>query len=114
MVIAELVNDFSAQCSKILSCSAVNLKRRQKGKPPANCLLVRDGGSKYLTMPSTQEKYQRTTAIYGQLPCEQALAELIGASFHYTQAFELQIEATYLRRLPRACWRLPPISFFAT
>lgn len=93
---AELVNDFVAQCGRVLGCSPTNLKRRQNGQPPANCLLVRDGGSNHPAMPSVKEKYHRSVSLYGQLPCEQALAELIGADFHYTEAFELQLKPEYL------------------
>lgn len=104
---AALVNDFTAQCNHILNCSPVNLNRQQEGKLPANCLLLRDGGSKHRTMPSIQEKYHRFASIYGQLPCERALAELIGAQFYYTQALELQLEAAYLSQTARRLLKDP-------
>lgn len=96
-----IVNDFTEQCEVILGASCVNEKRLQKQKMPANCILIRDGGSIPNDMPLFFQKYNKSLAVYGQLPCEKAITELIGGVFYYTEAFELQLEASYLQKLAR-------------
>ena len=98
-VTAGIVNDFVNQCSRILNWSKVNFRRSKKGQMPANCILVRDGGSVPQAMPSFNSRYGASLSIYGQLPCEKAIADLIGGKFYYTQGIEFQADKEYLRKL---------------
>ncbi len=102
---ARLVNLFSKQCMETLGSSQVNRKRILEGKMPANCILVRDGGSSKIQMPNFKERCGKTLSIYGQLPCEKALAQLIGARFYYTWSFDKQVDGEYLRDLARVLYQ---------
>ena len=96
---AYYVNCFTEQAKRILDASEVNCIRRKKGLLPANCILVRDGGSLPIKMPLFYEKYARSLVMYGQLPSEKAIANLIGADFVYTKALELQYDDEYLKKI---------------
>lgn len=93
---SEYVNKFVEQSRKILSKSQINKKRIEKGMLPANCILVRDGGKPLKKLPKFYKRFNWTLGMYGQLPSEKALADLIGAKFNYTKALELQLNDQYL------------------
>lgn len=61
--------------------------------------MVRDGGIPPLDLPEFEKKYNWSLAMYGQLPAEKAIADLIGAEFCYTQALELQLDEQYLHKM---------------
>lgn len=96
---AYYVNCFMEQAKRILDLSEVNYIRRKKGLLPANCILVRDGGSLPVKMPLFYDKYACSLVMYGQLPSEKAIADLIGADFVYTKALELQFDEEYLQKI---------------
>lgn len=98
-VTAAIVNDFVEQSKNILENSSINRKRREQGLPEANVLLFRDGGSNPIPMPEFAGKYGKHLAVYGQLPCEKAMADMIGADFHYTESFEVEHDKEILRYL---------------
>ncbi len=98
-VTAAIVNDFAEQSKDILENSSINRRRREQGLPEANVLLFRDGGSNPIPMPEFAGKYGKHLAIYGQLPCEKAMADMIGADFHYTEPFRVEHEGEILRNL---------------
>lgn len=98
-ITADLVNHVTIQCQQILTHSYVNQKRRQQGRPVANCIIVRDGGSNAVPMQSFEDKYHKSLTIYGQLPCEAAIASLLKADFAYTRAFNLELEEESLIRI---------------
>lgn len=102
-ITAHYVNEFVMQAAKILSKSDVNCKRREKGYLPANYVLVRDGGIKPRKLPEFYGKYNWSLVLYGQLPAEKAIADLIGATFYYTKSLELQLDENYLRQI---AWNL--------
>ena len=54
-----------------------------------------------ISMPRFRDKYGAELAIYGQLPCEKAMANMMGGVFHYSQAFELQLDEIYLKQLAK-------------
>lgn len=97
-ITAHYVNEFVMQARKILNKSEVNYIRNEKGELPANCILVRDGGIMPKRLPIFYEKYNWSLVLYGQLPAEKAIADLIGATFYYTKALELQLDNHYLQR----------------
>lgn len=98
-ITAHYVNEFVNQSRKILANSQVNYVRIEKGMLPANCVLVRDGGVAPKKLQAFFEKFQWSLSIYGQLPSEKAIAELIGAKFYYTKALELQLDEQYLSQM---------------
>lgn len=100
-ITAEILNEFTKQCLIILKDSVVNKRRISQGKEPANCIIARDGGRTPFKMPSFYRRYHKTIAIYGGLPCEKALAKLIGGKFFYSKALELQLDRQYLSELSK-------------
>lgn len=104
-ITARYVNEFVKQAGKVLSGSNINHERIGNGCLPANCILVRDGGIPPKEMPVFAEKYGWSAILYGQLPAEKAIADLIGAEFHYTKALDLQLDECYLQKVARALIR---------
>ena len=78
---ARLVNLFVEASAEILEHSEVNRSRRARGLLPANLLLVRDAGDALPSLGSFRERTGRTLSMYGHIPAERALAELVGATF---------------------------------
>ena len=98
-ITANVVNEFLSQSHTVLEQSKVNALRKEKGMLPCNWLILRDGGSSAIPMESFYGKYKKNLSIYGELPCEKALANLIKAEFHYSKEFELQLDEKYLCQL---------------
>ena len=98
-ITAAIVNDFIRQSHIILKNSEINKKRKENSLLPCNWLILRDGGTSAVQMDSFERKYKKNITIYGELPCERALAKLINADFQYTQEFELQLSEKYLSEL---------------
>jgi len=78
---ADLVNRFVAASAEVLERSEVNRARRRQGRLPANLLLVRDAGDNLPVLDPFRERTGLALAMYGQVPAERGLAELIGARF---------------------------------
>lgn len=97
---ADLVNIFSEKAADILEKHPVNQKRISSGLLHANWILFRDGGSEVVNMPLFYKRFQKRLVMYGQLLAEKGLAQLLGAKFCYTQAFELQMDEQYMERMP--------------
>ena len=93
---ANLVNEFEKQTSEILIKSEINHKRIHNGKLPANYILIRDGGSQPKQMPKFKEKFGLTLSMYGQLPAEKAIVDLIGAQFTFSKSLDLQLDKQFL------------------
>lgn len=93
---AHLVNEFSTQCIKILRNSSVNQRRKKEGKAMADCILVRDGGTRPHEMEPFFQKYGRRLSVYGQLSSEKAITEMIGGIFNYSKAFDQQLSEVFL------------------
>lgn len=95
---AYYVNEFVRKAGDILDNCEINRERIRNGVLPANCILVRDGGSVPKKLPSFEKKFGWSLVMYGQLPSEKAIADLIGANFCYTKALELQLDEMYLQK----------------
>ncbi len=93
---ADLVNEFEKQTSEILAKSEVNRDRMNRGEMPANYILIRDGGSQPKQMPKFKEKFDLTLSMYGQLPAEKAIADLIDAKFTFSKSLDLQLDKDFL------------------
>lgn len=99
LLTSEYVNKFMEQSRKILNNSQINKNRIEKGMLAANCILVRDGGKTLKKLPEFYKRFNWTLGMYGQLPSEKAIADLIGAKFNYTKALELQLDNQYLYKV---------------
>ena len=95
-ITAELVNAFQDRANEILRNHEVNKKRIESGKLPSNYLLIRDGGGVPQEFPKFQDKFGLTLSMYGQLPAECAIANLIGGTFNYSKGLDLQIDKDFL------------------
>ena len=95
-ITANIVNSFVMQSNNILSKNQINRDRIERGEMPANLLLFRDGGQKPKEMPKFSEKFGLSLSMYGQLPAENAIAELIGAKFTFSKSLDLQLDKDYL------------------
>lgn len=96
-ITAQIVNDFEIQSNKILMNHPVNIERVKSGKLPSNYLIIRDGGSTPKSMPSFEEKFSKKLVMYGQLPAEKAIAELINQRFEYSKSLDLQLDKEFLK-----------------
>ena len=94
---ANIINEFEKQTHRILTNAKVNKDRIIKGKMPANYILVRDGGTKPKEMPKFKEKFGFSLSMYGQLPAEKAIANLIGANFTFSKSLDLQLNKEFLK-----------------
>lgn len=98
-ITANIVNDFIKQSHEVLEYSDINRIRKEHSLLPCNWLILRDGGALAIQMDSFFRKYRKKLAIYGELPCEKALADLIDVDFCYSQEFALQLNEEYLSHL---------------
>lgn len=96
---ARLVNEFVAASARVMESSAVNQRRRAKGKLPANLLLVRDAGDVLPKLPGFAARTGLSLSMYGQVPAERGLALLIGAGFTRSMPARGQPEQDYYRHL---------------
>ncbi len=94
-----LVNLYIEQSAKVLDRSEVNARRRAKGSLPANLLLFRDGGGKFLPMQPFADKYNWSLSLFGQIPAEHGLCKLIGGNWHDARMKPGQTEEVYYREL---------------
>lgn len=101
LLTSEYVNKFVDQSRKILNSSKINKERIKQGMLAANCILVRDGGVSIKKLPAFNKRFNWTLGMYGQLPSEKAIADLIGAKFKYTKALELQLDEKYLCKVAK-------------
>jgi len=76
---AELANIFVEKAIEILDKHPVNEKRRSRGLPPANTLLLRDAGGFVPKVTSINEKYGVRAVILAEMPVEIGIGKLVGA-----------------------------------
>ena len=100
-----LVNLYIRQSAKVLDRSEVNAQRRAKGSLPANLLLFRDGGGKFVPMQQFGDKYNWTLSLFGQIPAEHGLCKLIGGNWNDARMKPGQTEEVYYSELVRALRR---------
>ncbi|MBI4258670.1 MAG: 2,3-bisphosphoglycerate-independent phosphoglycerate mutase [Thaumarchaeota archaeon] len=79
---AELVNEFTEKASRVLDRHQVNKTRREKGKLPANIVLLRDAGNIYPTLTPISKKYNLSFACLLDMPVEKGVANLTGMTQH--------------------------------
>lgn len=75
---AALINEFTTKSHQVLNESAINKKRIQEGKLPANVILSRDAGNKLPQFPSLSEQYGLNFGSFVEMPVERGIALLTG------------------------------------
>lgn len=78
---ARLVNTFVERSAAVLEAAPVNRKRRENGRLAANRIILRDGGDRLPELKPFDELHGRTLTVFGQIPAERGLAQLMGGSF---------------------------------
>lgn len=96
---ARLVDQFVARSAEVMERSIVNTRRRVEGRRPANLLLVRDAGDTLPRLAPFTERTGLSLSMYGQVPAERGLAQLIGARFTRTRPARGQHERDHYREL---------------
>ena len=97
----QLVNLYIEQSAKVLARSEVNARRKARGSMPANLLLFRDGGGKFVPMQAFGEKYNWSLSLFGQIPAEHGLCKLIGGKWNDARMKPGQTEEEYYTELVR-------------
>lgn len=74
----ELTNEFTQKSREVLNASAVNKKRSEEGKLPANIILSRDGGNCLPKFESMGKLYNMKFGCFVEMPVEKGIALLTG------------------------------------
>jgi 2,3-bisphosphoglycerate-independent phosphoglycerate mutase len=96
---AGLVNQFCARSAAVLENHPVNRARQAAGRRPANLVLVRDGGDTLPVLPRIADQTGLDLSMYGQVPAERGLAQLIGARFTVAKTGPRQTDLDFYREL---------------
>ncbi len=75
---ADLLNEFTKKSHRVLVQSAVNQRRIEQGKLPANIVLSRDAGDHLPEFPSVRSLYNLRFGSFVQMPVEKGIALLTG------------------------------------
>lgn len=75
---ADLVNEFTAKSTKVLTASKVNEDRVREGRLPANSVLLRDAGDHVPEVIPFERKYHMTGTALVEMPAEVGIAKLLG------------------------------------
>lgn len=78
LIASKLVNEFTEKALKKLGESEVNQRREKEGKLPANCILLRDAGSKIPSVEPFQKKYGLNGVAIVDMPVELGIAKILG------------------------------------
>jgi len=75
---AALVNEFTRRAHALLDHHPVNERRRARGRPPANMILLRDAGDHLPAMPPIAERFGVQFGCFVEMPVERGIAQLTG------------------------------------
>lgn len=75
---AELVNEFTERSRRVLEDHPVNQRRRSRGEPPANLVLLRDASDHVPQIPPFAERFGARFACFVEMPVERGIARLLG------------------------------------
>lgn len=75
---AELTNEFTQKSREVLNRSIVNKNRIERGAPPANVILSRDGGDRLPKFESIKKLYNMRFGCFVEMPVEKGIALLTG------------------------------------
>lgn len=99
---AELVNTFVERSAAVLEASPVNRRRRENDRLAANRIILRDGGDRLPDLRPFEELHGRTLALFGQVPAERGLAQLLGGCYADARQRAGSGDADYYRDLAAA------------
>jgi 2,3-bisphosphoglycerate-independent phosphoglycerate mutase len=95
---ADIVNAFVERSSVVLRHHPVNESRGRRGELQANIILIRDGGDAPNPLPEFYQRFGASIFLFGQIPAEHGLAQLIGGDFAYSFRRAEETDAAYLNR----------------
>lgn len=75
---AELINEFTERSRRVLEGHPVNQRRRDRGEPPANLVLLRDASDHVPQVPPFSERFGARFACFVEMPVERGIARLLG------------------------------------
>ena len=75
---ADLLNEFTEKSQRVLAESAVNIRRIEQGKLPANLVLCRSAGDSLPKFPNISELYKMKFGCFVEMPVERGIALLTG------------------------------------
>jgi len=75
---ASLLNEFTRESQRVLMESAINKRRINENKMPANIILSRDAGDRLPEFPDINSKYKMKFGCFVQMPVERGIALLTG------------------------------------
>lgn len=75
---AELVNQFTERSRRVLEAHPVNARRKNRGEPPANLVLLRDASDHVPQVPAFAERFGARFACFVEMPVERGIARLLG------------------------------------
>jgi 2,3-bisphosphoglycerate-independent phosphoglycerate mutase len=75
---ADLTNRFVEGGAAVLEASAVNARRREEGRLPANLILTRDGGDHVPKLQPIRERFGPAWGCFVEMPVERGIALLLG------------------------------------
>lgn len=75
---ALLVNEFILKSCEVLDQSKINKKRIEKGRLPANLIILRDAGDHIPNFPTIKSKFKKNFGCFVEMPTEEGIALLTG------------------------------------
>jgi 2,3-bisphosphoglycerate-independent phosphoglycerate mutase len=75
---AELTNDFVRGSARVLAAAAVNRRREEEGRLPANLLLTRDAGDHVPSLQPIKERFGPSWGCFVEMPVERGIAMVLG------------------------------------
>ncbi|MDR7401721.1 MAG: 2,3-bisphosphoglycerate-independent phosphoglycerate mutase [Armatimonadota bacterium] len=104
---AELVNEFTRKSREVLDAHPVNERRRRRGQPPANAILLRDAGDHLPAVPSLAERFGLSLGCFVEMPVERGIARLLGMAVVEVPPSAGDRERAYRQWARRAAEELP-------
>jgi 2,3-bisphosphoglycerate-independent phosphoglycerate mutase len=74
----DLTNRFVEGAAAILEASAVNARRREEGRLPANLILTRDGGDHIPKLQPIKDRFGPSWGCFVEMPVERGIALILG------------------------------------
>ena len=75
---ADLTNRFVEDSAGVLEASAVNARRREEGRLPANLILTRDAGDHVPKLQPIRERFGPSWGCFVEMPVERGIAMVLG------------------------------------
>lgn len=96
---AAIVNAFVDSAAVIMGRSEVTRRRLSEGRIAPNAIIFRDGSDRLPALVPFFERYGKTLAMYGQIPAERAICDMLGATWHPTKPVSGETVASFYHRI---------------